>query len=175
VLTVAGCGRVLPLGLSAIPVPSHLAAAIVLQPGVPAPATRSVAAQGAPSAVSCPDDYSALPAGNDLPGGAGCFRKLGPPVTFTSAAATVYHQPAGPHGQPAEYVLRVTLPAAGATALTAITTEVAGTKDALAIMIAGQAWAVVATLNPLTNGEFGIPMQSLSQALQLQRILLQPA
>jgi hypothetical protein len=39
----------------------------------------------------------------------------------------------------------------------------------------GQAWAVVATLKPLTNGEFGIPMQSLSQALQLQRILLQPA
>lgn len=175
VLTVAGCGHVLPLGLSAIPVPSHLAAAIVLQPGVPAPATRSAAAQGAPSAVSCPAGYAALPAGDEPPGSAGCFRKLGTPVTFASAAAAVYRQPAGPHGQPAQYVLRITLPAAGATALTAITSEVAGTKDALAIMIAGQAWAVVATLKPLTNGEFGIPMQSLSQALQLQRILLQPA
>lgn len=174
VLTVAGCGHMLPLGLSAIPVPSHLAAAIVLQPGVPGPATRSAAAQGAPSAVSCPAGYAALPAGDEPPGSAGCFRKLGTPVTFTSAAAAVYRQPAGPHGQPAQYVIRITLPAAGATALTAITTEVAGTKDALAITIADQAWAVVATLKPLTNGEFGIPMQSLSQALQLQRILLQP-
>lgn len=174
VLTVAGCGHMLPLGLSAIPVPSHLAAAIVLQPGLPGPATRSAAAQGAQSAVSCPAGYAALPAGDEPPGSAGCFRKLGTPVTFTSAAAAVYRQPAGPHGQPAQYVLRITLPAAGATALTAITTEVAGTKDALAITIADQAWAVVATLKPLTNGEFGIPMQSLSQALQLQRILLQP-
>jgi hypothetical protein len=177
VLTVAGCGHVLPLGLSAIPVPSHLAAAIVLQPGFPAPATRSAAAPGTrpPSAVSCPAGYAALPAGDEPPGSAGCFRKLGTPVTFTSAAATVYRQPAGRHGQPAQYVLRITVPAAGATALTAITTKVAGTKDALAIMIAGQAWAVVDTLKPLTNGEFGIPVQSLSQALQLQRILLQPA
>jgi hypothetical protein len=174
VLTVAGCGHVLPLGLSAIPVPSHLAAAIVLQPGVPAPATRTAAAQGPPPAVSCPAGYAALPAGDEPPGSAGCFRKLGTPVTFTSAAAAVYRQPAGPHGQPAQYVLRITLPAAGATALTAITTEVAGTRDALAITIADQAWAVVGTLKPLTNGEFGIPMQSLSQALQLQRILLQP-
>jgi hypothetical protein len=166
---------VLPLGLSAVPVPSHLAAAIVLQPGVPAPAPRSAPAQGTPSAVSCPAGYAALPAGDEPPGSAGCFRELGPPVTFTSAAATVYRQPAGPHGQPAQYVLRITLPAAGATALTAITTQVAGTEDMLAIIIAGQAWAVVATLAPLTNGQFGIPMQSLSQALQLQRILLQPA
>lgn len=175
VLTVAGCGRVLPLGLSAVPVPSHLAAAIVLQPGFPAPAARSPAALGAPSAVSCPAGYAALPSGDEPPGSAVCFRKLGAPVTFTSASATVYRQPAGPHGQPAQYVLRITLPAGGATALTAITTEVAGTKDMLAIMIAGQARAVMATLAPLTNGEFGIPMQSLSQALQLQRILLQPA
>lgn len=104
-----------------------------------------------------------------------CFRKLGPPVTFTSAAATVYHQPAGPQGQPAHYVLRITLPPAGAAALTAITTEVAGTKDALAITVAGQAWAIVGISQPITSGEFAIPTQSLSQALQLQRILLQPA
>lgn len=175
VLTVVGCGRVLPLGLSAIPAPSHLAAAIVLQPGIPAPAARAVAAEGAPSTVSCPAGYAALSAGDEGPGSAGCFRKLGPPATFTSAAVTVYRQPAGPHGQPAQYVLRITLPTAGAAALTAITTQVAGTNDALAIMIAGQAWAVVATSKPLANGEFGIPVQSLGQALQLQRILLPPA
>lgn len=177
VLGVAGCSHVLPLGLSAVPVPSRLAAAIVLQPGVPAPATASAAALGAPVTVSCPAGYAALPAGDEPPGpgSAGCFRKLGTPATFTTAAATVYRQPAGPHGKPAQYLLRITLPAAGATALTAVTTETAGARDALAIMIAGRAWAVLATLNPLTNGEFAIPVQSLSQALQLQRILLQPA
>lgn len=177
VLTVAGCGHVLPLGLAAIPVPSRLATAIVLQPGDAATAWASAAALGAPITVSCPAGYAALPAGDEPPGpgSAGCFRKLGTPVTFTTAAATVYRQPAGPHGQPAQYVLRITLPAAGAAALTAVTTETAGARDALAIMIAGRAWAVLATLNPLTNGEFAIPVQSLSQALQLQRILLHPA
>jgi len=174
-LTVAGCGHVLPLGLSAVPVPGHLAAAIALQPGIPAPATRFAPAQGAPSAVSCPAGSALLPAGGEAPGSAGCFRDLGPPVTFTSAAATVYRQPTGPQGQPAQYVVRITLPPAGTTALAAVTTQVAGTKDALAITIADQAWAIVATSKPITNGEFAIPVQSLSQALQLQRILLQPA
>ena len=37
VLTVSGCGHVLPLGLSAVPVPGRLAAAIALQPGAPRP------------------------------------------------------------------------------------------------------------------------------------------
>ena len=32
--------------------------------------------------------------GDEPPGSAGCFRKLGTPVTFTSAAAAVYRQPA---------------------------------------------------------------------------------
>ncbi len=71
--------------------------------------------------------------------------------------------------------LRITLPAAEAGALTAITTDVAGTQEQLAIIIAGQAWGAFVTPNPLTNGEFDIPVQSLSQALQLQRLMLQPA
>jgi len=116
-----------------------------------------------------------LPAGGHPPGSAGCYRKLGTPATFTTAAVTVFRQPAGPHGQPAQYVLRITLPAAEAAALTAITTNVAGTQEQLAIIIAGQAWGAFVTPNPLTNGEFGIPVQSLNQALQLQRIMLQPA
>jgi hypothetical protein len=168
-LAVAGCGRVLPLGLSAVPVPGHLAAAITLQPGVPAPA------QGAPSAASCPAGSAPLPAADLAPFSTVCFQRLGPPVTFTSAAATVYRQPAGPQGQPAHYVLRITLTPAGAAALSAVTTQVAGTKDALAITVVGQAWAIVGMSQPVTNGEFGIPLESLSQALQLQRILLQPA
>jgi hypothetical protein len=125
VLTVAGCGHVLPLGLSAIPVPSRLASAIVLQPALVAPSSRSLPVQGPPSPATCPAGYATLPAGDQPPGSAGCYRKLGTPATFMTAAVTVFRQPAGPHGQPAQYVLRITLPAAGAAALTAITTNVA--------------------------------------------------
>jgi hypothetical protein len=173
-LTVAGCGHVLPLGLAAIPVPSHLASAIVMQPALVAP-SRAPAGPGAPAAGGCPAGYATLPAADQPPGSAGCYRKLGPPATFTTAAVTVFHQPAGPHGQPAKYVLRVTLPPPQAAALTAITTNAAGTQEQLAIIIAGQAWGAFVTLKPFTNGEFEIPAQSLQQALQLQRILLEPA
>ena len=175
VLTVAGCGHVLPLGLSAIPVPSRLASAIVLQPALVAPSSRFLPVHGPPSPVTCPAGYATLPAGDQPPGSAGCYRKLGPPATFTTAAVTVFRQPTGPHGQHAQYVLRITLPAAGAAALTAITTNVADTQEQLAIIIAGQAWGAFVTQKPLTSGEFGIPVQSLNQALQLQRIVLQPA
>jgi hypothetical protein len=173
-LTVAGCGHVLPLGLAAIPVPSHLASAIILQPALVTP-SRSPVGPGTPAAGGCPAGYITLPAADEPPGSAGCYRKLGGPAMFTTAAVTVFHQPAGPQGQPAVYVLRITLPAAGAAALTAITTNVAGTQEQLAIIVAGQIWAAFVTLRPLTNGEFEIPMQSLNQALQLQRMMLQPA
>lgn len=175
VLTVVGCGHMLPLGLSAIPVPSHLASAIVLQPALVAAARQSLPVQGPPSPVMCPAGYATLPAGDQPPGSAGCYRKLGTPATFTTAAVTVFRQPAGPHGQPAQYVLRITLPAAEAAALTAITANVAGTQERIAIIIAGQARGAFLTPKPLTNGEFGIPVQSLNQALQLQRMVLQPA
>ena len=175
VLTLAGCGHVLPLGLSAIPVPSRLASAIVLQPALVAPSSRFLPAQGPPSPATCPAGYATLPAGDQPPGSAGCYRKLGTPATFTTAAVTVFRQPAGPHGQPAQYVLRITLPAAGTAALTAITANVAGTQEQLAIFIAGQAWGAFVTPKPLTSGTFEIPVQSLDQALQLQRTMLQPA
>jgi len=175
VLTVAGCGHVLPLGLSAIPVPSQLASAIVLQPAFVAPSSQSLPAQGPPSPATCPAGYTMLPAAGQPPGGGGCYRKLGPPATFTTAAVTVFRQPGGPQGQPARYVLRITLPAAEAAALTAITTNVAGTQEQLAIIIARQVWGAFVTLKPLTNGEFEIPLQSLNQALQLQHTMLKPA
>ena len=165
----------LPLGLSAIPVPSRLASAIVLQPALVAPSSRFLPAQGPPSPATCPAGYATLPAGDQPPGSAGCYRKLGTPATFTTAAVTVFRQPAGPHGQPAQYVLRITLPAAGTAALTAITANVAGTQEQLAIFIAGQAWGAFVTPKPLTSGTFEIPVQSLDQALQLQRTMLQPA
>ncbi len=174
VLAVAGCGHVLPLGLSAIPGPSRLTSAIVMQPALVAPSSRFLPAQGPPSPATCPAGYAMIPEGDQPPGSAGCYRKLGPPATFTTAAVTVFHQPAGPHGQPAQYVLRITLPAAEAATLTAITTNVSGTQEQLAVIIADQAWGAFATLKPLTNREFDIPAQSLNQALQLQRIVLHP-
>lgn len=173
-LTVTGCTQVLPLGLAAVPVPSQLAAAIVMQPAQMMPATATEVVQGVPSTVACPAGYAMLPAGGQPPGSAGCYRRLGAPATFTTAAVTIFHEPRGPHGQPAQYVLRITLPTAEAAVLTAITAKVAGTQDRIAIIIANQTWAIPMALKPLTSGAFDIPAPSLNQALRLQRILTQP-
>ena len=102
-----------------------------------------------------------------------CFRTLGKPVTFTSAGVAVAEQPAGsqPVQQPASWVVRINLPAAEAAELAAVTTKLAGTQDQLAIIIAGQTWAMPVTLQPLTGGEFAFSAESKSQALQVQRLL----
>lgn len=105
-----------------------------------------------------------------------CFRRLGEPVTFTSAGVALYDQPCRePVQHPASWGVSISLPAAEASALTAVTTSLAGTQEQLAIIIAGQTWAMPVTMQPLTNGEFVITVPSKSQALQLQRSLLEPA
>jgi hypothetical protein len=147
VLTVAGCSQALPLGPAPVPppVPSHLASAIVLQPGLTDPGT---------SISKCPAGSVALTgpgANNGAPGGTGpvsspstptgvCFQTLGKPVTFTTAGVAVAEQPARsqPVQQPASWVVRINLPAAEAAELAAVTTRLAGTQDQLAIIIAGQ-------------------------------------
>jgi hypothetical protein len=103
-----------------------------------------------------------------------CYRKTGTPVSFTSAAVTLYLQPAGsePVQHPTTWGLAITVPGAGAAALTAITTKSCDTQDPLAISIAGTTWAVVTTGAPLTNGRFVFMTQSKNQALQLQRTLV---
>jgi hypothetical protein len=94
-------------------------------------------------------------------------------VTFTSAAVTLYLQPAGGEpAHPAMWGLAITMPGAEAAALTAITTKSCDTRDPLAISISGTTWAVVLTPAPLTNGRFQIMTQSKNQALQLQRALV---
>ena len=105
-----------------------------------------------------------------------CFRTLGKPVTFTTAGVAVAEQPARsqPVQQPASWVVRINLPAAEAAELTAITTRLAGTQDQLAIIIAGQTWAMPVTMQPLTGGQFAFGAESKSQALQVQRLLQQP-
>jgi preprotein translocase subunit SecD len=86
----------------------------------------------------------------------------------------LYQQPAGdnPAQQPASWLVRITLPAAAAAALTAITTQAVNPQAQIAIIVAGQTWGVPSAQQPLTNGQFVIAAQSKDQALQLQRVLL---
>jgi hypothetical protein len=201
VLTVAGCtGHVLPLGPVPVPtpVPRHLASAIVLQLVLSQPGEPGGGCPAGYATFSGPgtDDPG-------VPGV--CYRKTGKPVTFTSAAVTLNQQPAGSGpvqqpagsepvqaqqpvgsqqvqqpagsgpGQPAGYPVLITLPAAGAAALAAIDTKALDSQGLLAVIIAGQTWGTPFVMLPPVNGQFGISTQSRNQALQLQRILLQPA
>jgi hypothetical protein len=180
VLTAAGCSQALPLGPAPAPAPapSHLASAIVMQPGVSdpgAPVSKcpagSVALSG-PGALNAPPGGSSPVSSPSTPSGV-CFRLLGKPVTFTSAGVVVAEQPAGsqPVQPPASWMVRIYLPAAEAAELGAVTTKLAGTQDQLAIIIGGQTWDMPVTLQPLTSGEFAIGAQSQNQALQIQRLL----
>jgi hypothetical protein len=183
VLTVAGCSHALPLGPApaALPAPSRLASAIVLQPGL----TDAGASVG-----NCPIGSVALSgpgATAGAPGGAGpvtspstpngvCFQTLGKPVSFTTAGVAVAEQPARsqPVQQPASWVVNINLPAAEAAELASVTTRLAGTQDQLAIIIGGQTWAMPVTLQPLTGGEFSFSAESKNQALRVQGLLQQP-
>jgi hypothetical protein len=164
-LACAGCSHILPLG-PAPPAPRHLASAVILQ---------RVLSQPPSPAGRCPVGYTTLSAPfTDYPEVPdACYRNLGQPVTFTSAAVTMAYQPATSQ-QPALYGLNFTLPAAEAAALTAITTKAFDTRDQMAVSTAGKTWGVFMAASPFTNGQFGIMVQSESQALQLQRILIPP-
>jgi hypothetical protein len=179
-VAVAGCSQALPLGPAPAPVPapSHLASAIVMQPGLSDPGASvskcpagSVALSG-PGALNVPPSGTSPVSSASTPTGV-CFRVLGKPLTFTTAGVAVAEQPAGsqPVQHPASWVVRVNLPAAGAAALATVTTKLAGTQDQLAIIIAGQTWGMPVTLAPLTGGEFAIAAESKSEALQIQRLL----
>jgi hypothetical protein len=181
VLTVAGCSQALPLGPAPVapPTPSHLASAIVLQPGLADPGASvskcpagSVALTG-PGAVDGPATGNGPVSAPSTPNGV-CFQTLGKPVTFSTAGVAVAEQPARsqPAPQPASWVVRINLPAAEAAELAAVTTKLAGTQDQLAIIIAGQTWSMPVTLQPLTGGEFAFGTENKNQALQVQRLLI---
>jgi hypothetical protein len=162
-LTCAGCGHVLPLRPEPA-APRQLASAIVLQ---------RVLGQPPSPAGHCPAGYATLAApAADFPAVSdSCYRKVGQPVTFTSAGVNNAYQPAA-NQQPAEYGLAITLPAAEATELTAITTKAFRSRDAVAVSVAGKTWEVPFT-EALTHGQFDITVQSENLDLQLQRTLLQ--
>jgi hypothetical protein len=176
-LALAGCSQALPLGPAPAtpPAPVRLAAAIVMQPGQTDPDASVGDCPAGSVTLSGPGAMRNAPIGTSpsSPGGV-CFRELGKAVTFTTAGVTVYLQPARtqPAPQPASWNVAVNLPAAEAAALTKITTKLAGTQDQLAIIVAGQTWAMPLTLQPLTHGEFVIDAQDKDAALQLQRLLI---
>ena len=160
-LTMAGCSHALPLG----PAPvgqHHLNSAIVLQ---------TVLSQPPTPAGSCPTGSARLPkAADQFPGSGQCYRRLGKPLTITSAAVAYLQQPAA-NQQPG---LGITVPAADKAALMAMTTKAYHSHDLLAIIVAGQTWAVSNVEVPFT-GRFEIPAQNAKHALQLQRTLIPSA
>ncbi|HEY1917434.1 MAG TPA: hypothetical protein VGH27_17850 [Streptosporangiaceae bacterium] len=164
-LTCAGCSHVLPLGAAPPPVPPtrHLSSAIILQP---------VLGQLKAPASGCPAGSAALSGPGAAPGV--CYRELGKPVTITSAGVSLFQQPAV-NQLPAQYQFRVSLPASETAALTAVTMKaVDSVGHQLAIIVAGQAWSIPVTGQPLTQGQFAISLPTMSQALQLQHLLFHP-
>jgi hypothetical protein len=164
--TCAGCGHILPLG-PAPAGPRHLGSAVTLQ---------LVLTQPPSTAGTCPAGSATLPApfANDPQVPDACFRKTGQPVTIISAAVSMSYQPSV-NQQPAVYGLNLTVSAAEAPALAAITQQSFVSRDPVAISTAGQTWDVTMTAGPLTNGEFGMWVQSKNQLLRLQRELMSPA
>jgi hypothetical protein len=197
-LAVASCSGITPLGpgtAAAMPQPHHLQSPIILaamrnQPGTAAGGCPAgyVALQGDNSSQS----VIAGPVKSVIAGSAGsslaparasatpiptCYRKVGTPVTFSSAAVSslsLVSNPKPPPGQPAppvQYVFTITLPAAAVPALTAVTATAYQAHGSLAITVAGRTWALPLVAGPFTSRYFQIALPR-SQALQLQRLLV---
>ncbi len=161
-LTVAGCAGVTPLGPDATPGPAHLRSPIVME----AMLVRPPSAPG-----SCPAGYAAISA-PEAAGNTGlCYRQLGVPVTFTSAAVTSFQPRTPPGGAAAGSGLLITLPAADIAVLTAVTTTAYDARGAVEISVAGRPWAIPMESAPLTGGQFTVVLPTGGQAAQLRRQL----
>jgi hypothetical protein len=160
-LTGASCSHVTPIGpdptATTVPPSRHLGSPIILQVMRSQPAT---------AAGKCPAGYVALSA----PGSGTCYRKLGTPVTITSAAVSSVSS----HGQPALYGFIVAVPAADVAAVTAVIKQAYDSRGALAVNVAGKTWSAPEVLAPFPGRQFQIALPSRSQALQLYRILVPP-
>jgi hypothetical protein len=122
-------------------------------------------AHAAAAAGTCPAGYRTLPGDNS----GECYRKIGTPVTITSAAVSSVFRLPGPG--PATYGFRIILPAADVQALTALTTTAYRAHGSLAISVAGRTWALPYVDQPFTSPNLQIPLPG-NQALQLQRLLV---
>jgi hypothetical protein len=181
-LTAASCSHLTPLGPDAaatLPLPHHLRSPFVLQVvRVPSPAPVGF----------CPSGYVTL-AGGGSPGM--CYRTTGTRVTISSAAVSPVSPlqlppPPGQQAVPVQYAFWITVPAADAPALTAVTTTVTGPQrpqgsqgpptasvatSALIISAAGRTWVLVGFGTRFAGRELEVALSSRNQALQLQRTL----
>jgi hypothetical protein len=168
-LTVAGCrGQLTPLGpysAATLPQPHHLRSPFVLQ---------AMRAQPLRPAGGCPAGYVALSGATS----GQCYRKTGTPVTITSAAVSpVPSSEATPDpglpGADQYNGFLITMPAADAPALTAVSTTAVKARGALAISMAGRTWVLPTLGGPWPSQQLGIFLPR-NQLLQLQRLLAWP-
>lgn len=186
-LAVAGCSHLAPLG-PVPPQPQHLGSPIILQAmrsqsgspsgGCPAGSLAFVNPSGvgigfrpiSPTAAGPPKASRATaPAGS-------CYRKLGTPLRITIAAisqVSAFHPPPPPGGGPAptQYGLVITLPAAGAAALAAVTTRAFHSKGYLDISVAGKTWLLPQVSQPFTS-PLQILLASRNRAFHLRHLLI---
>ena len=200
VLAVAGCSNVTPLGPDPAPVslpPARdLGSPIIMQimrsqPPTPAgrcPAgsialfgsepnvPRTAVASGRPVQAGAGSTATPTPAATPAapPAGVACYRRVGTPVTITSAAVSSVTTNRNQPG-PACYEFVVAFPAADVTALTALIRQAYDSGDAVGMSVAGKLWQA-----PQTRRKFNalraeqINLLSRTQASQLYRLLVPP-
>lgn len=172
VFAAAGCSHIAPLGPDARPQPSHLRSPLVLEAmRVQPPATWGKCPAGYVE-ISAPGSPTVSAPGSNASSGL-CYSKLGPPVTFTSAAVTAFQPRSAPgqNGPSTGSGLLITLPAADVAELTAVTTTAYDAKGAVDISVDGRTWYLPMQVAPLTHGQFAMVLTG-SQARQLQRLLV---
>jgi hypothetical protein len=183
VLAIAGCSHIAPLGPQPQPTRVLRTAAAgpvtktILQPGAVAQAgmrqlgspilLQVMRSQPATATGRCAAGWFAL----SVPGSGGtCYRKLGTPLSITSAVVSPVS--ASPPGQPARYGFSVVVPAAEVAALTAVSTDAFNARGALAVIVAGKAWLARPVAGPFRGGQFKVAFPARNQALDLYRILV---
>jgi hypothetical protein len=173
-VTVASCSNDTPAPVAHVltPVPAGHAGT------QPPPHLRSPFVLGAVR-IQPPTGAGGCPAGSvALSGGPGqCYRRLGTPVTITSAiVGPVITDALHFRGL---YGFWIVLPAADVAALQAITTTAADAHANLDISVAGRGWLLPIPGRPFTNGQIEIFLPSRNnslpsrndQVLELHRIL----
>jgi hypothetical protein len=158
-LTVASCTSHVSVTMTppvTLPQLRHLSSAIVLQAMLGQQSSQAAAASG------CPAGYVALAA----PGvSSQCYRRVGSPVTITSAAVRVSPGSGG-------YEVLVSVTAPEEPAVTAVTTKAYDDHGFVHISVDGRTWGIPKALGPIDDGQFAIALPTRSQATQLQHILV---
>ena len=184
-LTVAGCSHVTPLGpdpAATVPQLHQLRSPLILE---------DMRQQPAPVGGGCPAGSVKL-SGN----AAGCYRTTGTSATITSAAVSpiTSFQPPAPPGQPVQYGFWITVPAADASAVTAVITPaeapgssgaqgspgtqgpvasaVSASQPVPAISVAGHTSLLVGFSIGKTGREVEVFLSSRNQALQFEHTLV---